>query len=49
LTEDVKGSGDIEGEKPLGVSRSGSGGLRGFESHPPHFEFYPPAAKFGFC
>jgi hypothetical protein len=36
-----KGRGDIEGEKPQGVSRSGVG-LRGFESHPPHFSVQLP-------
>jgi hypothetical protein len=34
--EDVKGNGEMQGEKPSGVS-SCSVGLRGFESHPPHF------------
>jgi hypothetical protein len=36
MQEESPGRGDIEGEKTQGVSRSGSEGLRGFESHPPH-------------
>jgi hypothetical protein len=35
MSESEKGNGDMQGEKPSGVS-SCSVGLRGFESHPPH-------------